>query len=104
MNEFNKSQKNKRIARFLHERKAVTKKPNLLWKGREKEWAKEKYQNKLKEKEENESNGYVTKSMFELQFGWKDSGGWTVNPNKTYRKYIDKYEYFRGNHAQRERR
>ena len=42
--------------------------------------------------------------MFELQFGWKDSGGWVVSPNKTYRKYVNKYEYFRGTHAQRERR
>ena len=86
--------------KFLHEKKK--KKENFVWKGREQEYAKEKYQKQLKEKEENESNGYVTKSMFELQFGWKDSGAWTVSPNKTYRKYIDKYEYFRGNHAQKE--
>ena len=88
--------------RFLHEKKKEKK--EFTWKGREKEWAKEKYQNKLKEKEENEKSKFVTKSMFELQFGWKDSGAWVVSPNRTYRKYINKYEYFRGTHAQREKR
>ncbi len=105
MNEFNKSQKNKKMARFLHERKAVTKKPNLLWKGREQEWAKEKYQQKLKEKEENEKNGLVTKSMFELQFGWKDQNDWYIYDNKTSnKKYFNKYEHYKGTYAQKERR
>ena len=101
MNEFNKNQKNKKMARFLHERKAVTKKPNLIWKGREQEWAKEKYQNKLKEEEENEKSKFVTKSLWELQFGWKHQ-----KPNWNYilKQYYNKYEYFRGTHAQKERR
>jgi hypothetical protein len=68
------------------------------------EYGRERYQKRLREREENEKNGLVTKSMFELQFGWRDQGGWTISPNRTYRKYIDKYEYFRGNHAQKERR
>jgi len=91
--------------KFLHERKAVTKKEDLVWKGREKEWAREKYQQKLKEKEENEKNGYVTKNMFELQFGFKDYGDWYVYDSRTSnKKYFDKFEYFRGTYAQKERR
>ena len=89
--------------KFLHDKKKEKK--SFTWKGREKEWAKEKYQQKLKEKEENEINGYVTKNMFELQFGFKDYGDWYVYNNKTKnKKYFDKFEYFRGTHAQKERR
>lgn len=91
--------------KFLHEKKQKIKEENLVWKGREKEWAKEKYQNKLKEKEENEKNGFVTKSLFELQFGWKDYADWYVYDSKTNnKKYFNKYEYFRGTHAQKEKR
>ena len=93
------------MARFLHERKAVPRKANLLWKGREKEWAKEKYQQKLREKEEKEKSGLVSKSLFEMQFGFKDGGDWYVYDSKTSnKKYFDKFEYFRGTHAQKERR
>ena len=89
--------------KFLHEKKQ--KKESFAWKGREKEWAREKYQQKLKEKEENEKNGLVTKSMFELHFGWRDQGDWYVYDGKTNnKKYFNKYEYFRGTHAQKEKR
>jgi len=100
-----KLKKGKRMARFLHERKAVPRKANLLWKGREKEWAKEKYKNKLKEKEEKAKSGYVTKNMYELQFGFKDQGDWYVYDNKTSnKKYFDKFEFYRGTHEKKERR
>jgi hypothetical protein len=90
--------------KFLHEKTPNAQKTEFIAKGRMQEYGRERYQKRLKKKEEDEKSGFVTKSMFELQFGWKDSGGWTVSPNRTYRKYIDKYEYFRGNHTQKERR
>tara|TARA_B100000287_G_C20658650_1_gene789401 strand:+ start:2470 stop:2754 length:285 start_codon:yes stop_codon:yes gene_type:complete len=89
--------------KFLHDKKK--KKEGLVWKGREQEWAKEKYQNKLKEKEENEKSEFVTKSMFELQFGFKDAGDWYVYDKKNQnKKYFDKYEYYKGTYTQKERR
>lgn len=91
--------------KFLHEKTANAQKTEFVSKGRIKEYGKERYQKRLKEKEENEKSGLVTKSMFELQFGWEDQADWYVYDNKIKnKKYYNKYEYFKGTYAQKERR
>lgn len=91
--------------KFLHEKTPNAQKTEFVAKGRMQEYGRERYQKRLKEKEENEKSGFVTKSMFELQFGWKDTGDWYVYDKKTKnKKYYDKYEYFKGTYTQKERR
>jgi hypothetical protein len=49
------------------------------------------------------SKGFVVKDNFELVVGVKDySSNWGTD--KLYRKYEDKYGYFRGTHQSKDRR
>ena len=91
--------------KFLHEKTPNAQKIEFVSKGRMQEYGRERYQKRLKKREEDEKSGLVTKSMFELQFGWRDQGDWYVYDNKTKnKKYYEKYEYFKGTYAQKERR
>ena len=91
--------------KFLHEKTPNSQKTEFVSKGRMQEYGKERYQKRLKKREEDEKSGLVTKSMFELQFGWRDQGDWYLYDNRTKnKKYYDKYEHYKGTYAQKERR
>lgn len=88
--------------KFLHEKKELKETLGLKDKGVLSEYNKKRRRLKLEKELELESNGFVTKSAYELVFGFKDSNAWFCNPNGVYRKYVDKYEYYRGTHAKKE--
>lgn len=56
----------------------------------------------LERKESARKKGFVTKSAWELVTGWSNCEGWGLNSMK--KKYLDKFEYFRGTHDRRDRR
>ena len=91
---------------FLHDRKVYSETSGYDFKNKEElsEYNKKRRKEKLERLKNAEGNGFVTKSCFELQFGWKESGAWIVNTKKGYKKYVDKYEYYRGTHPNRDRR
>tara|TARA_R100001443_G_scaffold117393_1_gene141971 strand:+ start:6218 stop:6523 length:306 start_codon:yes stop_codon:yes gene_type:complete len=91
---------------FLHDRKVYNETSGYDFKDKDQlsEYNKKRRAEKKQREKELEGNGFVNKTLFELQFGFKDSGDWYVDTKKGYKKYMDKYEYYRGIHAQRERR
>lgn len=91
---------------FLHDRRVFNQTSGYDFKDKKQlsEYNKKRREQKIQREKDLEGNGLVNKTLFELQFGFKDSGDWYVDTKKGYRKYIDKYEYYKGTHPNRERR
>ncbi|BAQ92988.1 hypothetical protein [uncultured Mediterranean phage uvMED] len=87
--------------KFLHERTAKSQQKEFVSKGRMQEYGRERYQKRLKQREEDEKSNLVTKDTWELQFGWKHN---RPDWNKDLKRYYNKYEHFKGIHAKADKR